>query len=132
MINIILIQAIKIGASDIHLEPFEKTARIRFRIDGVLYPQKSPPRKEHSPFSYLHEETGSYTITPAGIEEHAKHKRNLEHILEHMYDEPSYTLDELSNKGLAKMRAFAKKETGQIIKEVSTIILLPTPESNIC
>lgn len=44
MINIILIQAIKIGASDIHLEPFEKTARIRFRIDGVLYPQKSPPK----------------------------------------------------------------------------------------
>ena len=44
MINIILNQAVKIGASDIHLEPFEKTARIRFRIDGVLHAQKSPPK----------------------------------------------------------------------------------------
>lgn len=44
MINMILNQAIKIGASDIHLEPFEKTTRIRFRIDGVLHPQKSPPK----------------------------------------------------------------------------------------
>ncbi|MFH1416444.1 MAG: ATPase, T2SS/T4P/T4SS family [Elusimicrobiota bacterium] len=44
MINIILNQAVKLGASDIHLEPFEKTARIRFRVDGVLHPQKSPPK----------------------------------------------------------------------------------------
>ncbi len=44
MVNLILLRAIKLGASDIHLEPFEKTARVRYRIDGVLHPQKSPPR----------------------------------------------------------------------------------------
>ncbi|MBN2407278.1 MAG: Flp pilus assembly complex ATPase component TadA [Elusimicrobia bacterium] len=44
MINMILQRAIKLGASDIHLEPFEKTTRIRFRIDGVLHNQKSPPK----------------------------------------------------------------------------------------
>jgi type IV pilus assembly protein PilB len=44
MINMILQQAIKMGASDIHMEPFEKTARIRYRIDGVLQVQKSPPK----------------------------------------------------------------------------------------
>ncbi len=34
--NLIIVQAIKDRASDIHLEPFEKTMRLRYRIDGVL------------------------------------------------------------------------------------------------
>lgn len=44
MVNLILLRAVKAGASDIHLEPFDKTARVRFRIDGVLHPEKSPPK----------------------------------------------------------------------------------------
>ncbi|MFC2061240.1 GspE/PulE family protein [Elusimicrobiota bacterium] len=40
----ILHRAIQLGASDIHIEPFEKTARIRYRIDGVLHGQKAPPK----------------------------------------------------------------------------------------
>lgn len=42
-VNKILLDAIKKGASDIHLEPYEKTFRIRFRQDGILYQIASPP-----------------------------------------------------------------------------------------
>lgn len=41
--NYILIDAIKKNASDIHIEPYEKELRIRFRIDGVLYEVLKPP-----------------------------------------------------------------------------------------
>jgi general secretion pathway protein E len=44
LINLILLEAIKAGASDIHVEPFESCLRIRFRIDGMLYEQTSPPK----------------------------------------------------------------------------------------
>ena len=43
--NLILTDAIKRGASDIHIEPYEKEMRIRFRIDGVLYDVMHPPLK---------------------------------------------------------------------------------------
>ncbi|SCN46434.1 Type IV fimbrial assembly, ATPase PilB [methanotrophic endosymbiont of Bathymodiolus azoricus (Menez Gwen)] len=42
-VNKILLDAIKKGASDIHLEPYEKTFRIRFRSDGMLSEVASPP-----------------------------------------------------------------------------------------
>ncbi|NLB34505.1 MAG: Flp pilus assembly complex ATPase component TadA [Elusimicrobia bacterium] len=45
MVNFIILNAIKKGASDIHIEPFEKFARIRYRIDGILQLQPAPPRK---------------------------------------------------------------------------------------
>ncbi len=45
LVNMILTNAIKEGASDIHLEPYEKTFRVRFRIDGVLYEKMKPPLK---------------------------------------------------------------------------------------
>lgn len=43
--NIILTDAIKRGASDIHIEPYEKEYRVRYRIDGVLYEMMRPPLK---------------------------------------------------------------------------------------
>lgn len=43
LVNAILNDAIKKGASDIHVEPYEKTFRVRFRIDGVLYEIMKPP-----------------------------------------------------------------------------------------
>jgi type IV pilus assembly protein PilB len=43
--NLILTDAVKRGASDIHLEPYEKEFRVRFRIDGVLQGVMSPPLK---------------------------------------------------------------------------------------
>ncbi len=42
-INKVLLQAIKTGASDIHFEPYEKSYRIRFRIDGILQEIQKPP-----------------------------------------------------------------------------------------
>src|ERR1700722_6632024 len=45
LVNLILIDAIKKGASDIHVEPYEKDFRVRYRIDGVLYEVMKPPIK---------------------------------------------------------------------------------------
>src|SRR3989454_6492025 len=45
LVNIILTDSIKKSASDIHLEPYEKDFRVRFRIDGVLYEIMHPPMK---------------------------------------------------------------------------------------
>ena len=45
LVNAMVAQAVEQRASDIHLEPFEKEFRIRFRIDGVLVNQDSPPRE---------------------------------------------------------------------------------------
>jgi len=45
LVNLILIDAIKKGASDIHVEPYEKDFRVRYRIDGVLYEVMKPPLK---------------------------------------------------------------------------------------
>ena len=47
--NIILVQAIKDRASDIHIEPFERTVRLRYRIDGTLIDRTPPPRNLHIP-----------------------------------------------------------------------------------
>ncbi len=44
LINLILLEAVKKGASDIHFEPFEDRLRIRYRIDGILYEQTAPPK----------------------------------------------------------------------------------------
>ena len=45
LVNLILLDAIKKGASDIHVEPYEKDFRVRFRIDGVMYEVMKPPTK---------------------------------------------------------------------------------------
>ncbi len=45
LVNLILTDAIKKKASDIHIEPYEHVFRVRYRIDGVLYEVMKPPRK---------------------------------------------------------------------------------------
>ncbi|MCA9523859.1 MAG: type IV-A pilus assembly ATPase PilB [Myxococcales bacterium] len=45
LVNMILVDAIKRGSSDIHLEPYEKVFRVRYRIDGVLHEIMKPPIK---------------------------------------------------------------------------------------
>jgi type IV pilus assembly protein PilB len=47
--NLIIVQAIKDRASDIHLEPFEKTVRLRYRIDGALLEVTPPPKNMQVP-----------------------------------------------------------------------------------
>jgi type IV pilus assembly protein PilB len=45
LVNMVLVDAIRKGSSDLHWEPYEKTFRIRFRIDGVLHEMLSPPKR---------------------------------------------------------------------------------------
>src|SRR5262245_37787996 len=45
LVNVVLISAIARGASDIHIEPYEKEYRIRYRMDGILYTVMTPPLK---------------------------------------------------------------------------------------
>jgi len=44
LVNLILLEAVKSGASDIHVEPFESRLRIRYRVDGLLYELAAPPK----------------------------------------------------------------------------------------
>jgi len=45
LVNVLLVDALRRGASDIHIEPYEKDFRIRFRIDGILYDIMHPPMR---------------------------------------------------------------------------------------
>lgn len=45
LVNLILLEALKARASDIHVEPFDSRLRVRYRVDGVLYEQASPPKR---------------------------------------------------------------------------------------
>ncbi len=51
MVSMLLLEAHKMRASDIHLEPLEKRFRVRFRIDGVLHEMTNPPKKLQSAIS---------------------------------------------------------------------------------
>jgi type IV pilus assembly protein PilB len=51
LVNMVLIDAIKRGASDIHIEPYEKNYRIRFRIDGILMEVMRPNIKLKDPLT---------------------------------------------------------------------------------
>src|SRR5438034_8320670 len=48
LVNMVLVDAIQKGASDIHFETYEKVFRIRFRMDGVLHEMLSPPKRLES------------------------------------------------------------------------------------
>jgi type IV pilus assembly protein PilB len=45
LVNLVLTNAVKSGASDIHIEPYEKELRVRFRVDGILQEVMGPPLK---------------------------------------------------------------------------------------
>ena len=63
MVTMLLLEAQKMQASDIHLEPLEKRFRVRFRIDGVLHEVQNPPKKLQSAIiSRLKIMTGSMSI----------------------------------------------------------------------
>jgi type IV pilus assembly protein PilB len=48
MVNMMLVEALRTGASDIHFEAMEKASRLRYRIDGALIERPSPPRALHN------------------------------------------------------------------------------------
>ena len=63
MVSLLLVEAYKVRASDIHLEPLEKRFRVRFRIDGVMHEMQNPPKKLQSAIiSRLKIMTGSMSI----------------------------------------------------------------------
>jgi len=63
MVSMLLLEAHKMRASDIHLEPLEKRFRVRFRIDGVLHEMTNPPKKLQSAItSRIKIMTGSMSI----------------------------------------------------------------------
>ncbi|MBI4589637.1 MAG: type II secretion system ATPase GspE [Candidatus Rokubacteria bacterium] len=45
LVNLVIENAVTAEASDIHIEPFEDTFRVRYRIDGILFDQEAPPRR---------------------------------------------------------------------------------------
>ena len=45
LVNLVVLEAIDARASDIHLEPFERTLKVKYRIDGVLHEQSPPPKR---------------------------------------------------------------------------------------
>ena len=49
LVNLIIQEAVKLRASDVHVEPFADRIRVRYRIDGVLVERDSPPRRLHAP-----------------------------------------------------------------------------------
>ena len=51
IVNLILLQALKEKASDIHIEPFEKTIKLRYRVDGNLIEASSPPKSLQLPIA---------------------------------------------------------------------------------
>ena len=51
IVNLILVQAIKEKASDIHIEPFEKEIKLRYRVDGALIEATSPPKALQLPIA---------------------------------------------------------------------------------
>jgi len=48
LVNALLTEAVKAGASDIHIEPYERTTAVRFRVDGLLRDVLSPPARMHA------------------------------------------------------------------------------------
>ncbi len=63
LVSMLLIEAHRLGASDVHLEPLDKKFRVRFRIDGVLQEMQAPPKRlQSSIVSRLKIMTGSMSI----------------------------------------------------------------------
>ena len=48
LVNLLIEGALAAGASDIHIEPFEDSLRVRYRVDGLLYDQEAPPRRSQA------------------------------------------------------------------------------------
>ena len=48
MVNLTFAQAVRDGVSDIHIEPYEREVKIRFRVDGILHDTMTPPKRMHA------------------------------------------------------------------------------------
>jgi general secretion pathway protein E/type IV pilus assembly protein PilB len=79
MVSLLLLEAHKMRASDIHLEPLEKRFRVRFRIDGVLHEMTNPPKKLQSAIcSRIKIMTGSMSIAEKRLPQDGRIKVRIE------------------------------------------------------
>src|SRR5256886_9221824 len=73
LVSMLIIEAHKLGASDIHLEPLDKKFRVRFRIDGVLQEMQAPPKRLQSAIiSRLKIMTGSMSTAEKRLPQDAR------------------------------------------------------------
>ncbi len=76
----LLIEAHRLGASDIHLEPLDKKFRVRFRIDGVLQEMQAPPKRLQSAIvSRLKIMTGSMSIAEKRVPQDGRIQVKIAH-----------------------------------------------------
>src|SRR5205807_8953605 len=77
MVSMLIIEAHRAGASDIHLEPLDKKFRVRFRIDGVLQEMQAPPKRLQSAIvSRLKIMTGSMSIAEKRLQRRTHSAQN--------------------------------------------------------
>ena len=77
-VNLVMQQAIRAQASDIHFEPFEDEFRIRYRVDGALYEMSPPPRSLALPVISRIKVISELNITEHGIPQDGKIKLTIE------------------------------------------------------
>ena len=75
--NLILLNAINKGASDIHIEPYEKSYRVRYRIDGVLHEEMNPPLKLKNAITSRLKIMSNLDIAERGLPQDGRIKLNL-------------------------------------------------------
>ncbi|MEJ2568012.1 MAG: ATPase, T2SS/T4P/T4SS family, partial [candidate division WOR-3 bacterium] len=79
LVNYLITSAVKKGASDIHVEPYEKTLRVRFRIDGVLQQVAEPPyRLRHAISTRIKIMTGSMDASERRLTQDGRIKIKVE------------------------------------------------------
>jgi hypothetical protein len=66
LVSMILTEAVKMRASDIHLEPMERTFRVRYRIDGVLREMDTPPKRLQAAIIGQQQESFAVGVQPSG------------------------------------------------------------------
>ena len=88
LVNYLICNAVKEGASDIHIEPGEKKMRIRYRIDGVLFEVMSPPQTMHPALDLAPQDHGQprhFRAPPAPGRPHPGHRQQPPRRLPHQH-----------------------------------------------
>lgn len=78
LVNSIISQAVKLRASDIHIEPFEKIVRVRYRVDGELQEQMTPSRSSHLAISARIKIMGKMNIAERRAPQDGRVEMNVE------------------------------------------------------
>ncbi|MBL8047249.1 MAG: Flp pilus assembly complex ATPase component TadA [Chthonomonas sp.] len=77
MVNLIFAQAVRDGASDIHVEPYEKQMKVRYRVDGMLRDVMKPPKRMHAALISRIKILGEMNIAERRLPQDGRIKLNL-------------------------------------------------------